>query len=107
MPVVRRELERQQLLLRHGAARVEPEAVEELGLPLSKLRVIPLPLGRPRDRRGCRFLPRQIGRESDNTTQRIDTAQSIPTVVAPLPLTLVGQDEVEDLTGHYAFLRTM
>ena len=52
VPVVRRELERQQLLLRHGAARVEPEAVEELGLPLSKLRVIPLPLGRPRDRRG-------------------------------------------------------
>ena len=26
--------------------------MEELGLPLSKLRVIPLPLGRPRERRG-------------------------------------------------------
>jgi len=25
--------------------------VEELGLPLSKIRVIPLPLGRPRERR--------------------------------------------------------
>eukprot|EP00964_Phaeocystis_antarctica_P038123 scaffold21821_cov67-Phaeocystis_antarctica.AAC.2 len=40
LSVVRREPERQQLLLRHGAARVVPEAVEELGLPLSKLRVI-------------------------------------------------------------------
>jgi hypothetical protein len=58
VPVVRREPERQQLLLRHGAARVVPEtqteAVEvELGLPLSKIRrVIPLPLGCPRERRG-------------------------------------------------------
>ena len=26
--------------------------MEELGLPLSKIRVIPLPLGRPRERRG-------------------------------------------------------
>jgi len=32
VPVVRREPERQQLLFRHGAARVVPEAVEELGL---------------------------------------------------------------------------
>ena len=52
MPVVRREPERQQLLLRHGAARVVPEAVEELGLPHSKIRVLPPPLGRPRERRG-------------------------------------------------------
>ena len=51
MPVVRREPERQQLLLRHGAARVVPEAVEELGLPHSKIRVLPPPLGRPRERR--------------------------------------------------------
>ena len=53
MPVVRREPERQQLLLRHGAARADvPEAVEELGLPHSKIRVLPPPLGRPRERRG-------------------------------------------------------
>ena len=49
VPVVRREPERQQLLFRHGAARVVPEAVEELGLPHSK---IPPPLGRTRERRG-------------------------------------------------------
>ena len=39
MPVVRREPDRQQLLFRHGAARVVPEAVEELGLPHSKKEV--------------------------------------------------------------------
>ena len=35
------------------SARVVPEAVEELGLPHSKIRVLPAPpLGRPRERRG-------------------------------------------------------
>ena len=43
VPVVGRELERQQRLLLHGAAGVVPEAVEKLGLPLSKLRVLPPP----------------------------------------------------------------
>ena len=36
VPVVRREPERQQLLFRHGAARVVPEAVEELGPALQQ-----------------------------------------------------------------------
>jgi hypothetical protein len=44
VPVVRREPERQQLLFRHGAARVVPEAVEELELPYSKIRVVPPPM---------------------------------------------------------------
>ena len=40
------------MVLRHGAAGVVPEAVEELGLLLSKLRVLPPPRRRPRERRG-------------------------------------------------------
>eukprot|EP00964_Phaeocystis_antarctica_P138671 scaffold103335_cov60-Phaeocystis_antarctica.AAC.3 len=52
-PVVRRQRERrQQLLLRHDAARVEPEAVKELGLLLRQLRVLPPPRRRSRERPG-------------------------------------------------------
>jgi hypothetical protein len=69
VPVVGRELERQQLLLLHGAARVVPEAVEELGLPLSKLRVLPPPRRRPLQRRGV---------VAEVTTEAAIAATSVP-----------------------------
>ena len=62
--------------LRHGAARVVrlPEAVEELGLPHSKISGltyrIPPPLGRPRERRGVRR--RTGGRERMYFTWKIE-----------------------------------